>query len=96
MTATTWTGALDAYEARLDAAADALRTGTPDAVAPFAPPADLGPMPADQVERAVALLDRTQDLTRAIRKAQTAVKAKLDAEPTTPRPIGQSRFDVTV
>ena len=50
-----WDAALDAYEARLDAQRTALDTGDVD-VAPFEPPADLGPLPADLAERASALL----------------------------------------
>ena len=55
MTVSGWPGVLDAYEARLAAQRAGLDSGDVE-VAPFEPPAGLGPLPADLADRAARLL----------------------------------------
>lgn len=59
---TSWTGALDAYEQRLDAQRRALDEGGAGDVAPFEPPVGLGPLPHHLLGRADGLLRRGREL----------------------------------
>lgn len=92
-----WVATLNAYEARVDAAREAVVSGDLAQPPPFQPPVDLGPMPPELVERASALLARSRDLQELIVKARGAIAAKL-AQPTTPTPAPRraSRLDVSV
>jgi hypothetical protein len=58
----TWTTALDEFEARLEAQRAALDAGDAGQVAPFLPPDDLGPLPDHLLPRAQALLVGSRDL----------------------------------
>jgi hypothetical protein len=74
---TTWVNALDNYEARLDAQRAALDGGEPGAIAPFAPPADLGPLPQALAERANELLRQSRDLELELAGNLQAIKEDL-------------------
>jgi hypothetical protein len=58
----TWTETLDAFESRIVEQRRALDRGEAGELAPFRPPADLGPMTADIKARATALLAEARDL----------------------------------
>lgn len=95
--AASWASVLDAFEARLDAVRDALAMGDPASVPPFAPPADLGPLPGDQVARATVLLRRAREVEQVLHDAREATRARLDA----PAPVRRataagSRLDLAV
>jgi hypothetical protein len=91
--ATSWAHALDAFESRLEAQRCALDVGQPGELAPFAPPAGLGPLPADLGERANELLRQSWDLeveladsVRALSEDLAMVRAVVTstARPSTP------------
>lgn len=75
MTVSDWSHILDAYEARLDAQALALREHAFDGLGAFTPPHVESPLPHALVERAEALLQRCRDLEHALATAlaETAV-----------------------
>lgn len=93
-----WVATLDAYEVRVDATRDATANGDLVQLEPFRPPPGLGPLPADLVARATALLARSRDLEALILKARGAISAKLAQPATTPAPAPRraSRLDVAV
>ena len=81
MTASGWTTALDAFEARLAAQRAALDEHDPD-VAPFIPPADLGPLPVELLSRAQDLLGRARALEHDLATRVAAAGAAVaDAAP---------------
>ena len=60
--ALTWSSALEALEADVDALDQALRDGSNVAVSSWQPPTDLGPVPADLAPRAERLLRRISEV----------------------------------
>ena len=62
----TWREALDRLEAHADRAEGLIRGLASDDAPPWAPPADLGPMPEEFIPRARLLLERQQHLMAAI------------------------------
>lgn len=57
-----WEHALDMFGARLADQRAALRAGAPDAVAPFAPPPSMGPLPVELRARAEELLQEAAEV----------------------------------
>ncbi|GAA4810361.1 hypothetical protein ACFQ0K_15120 [Nocardioides caeni] len=62
----TWREALDRLEQHADRAEQMIRGLSDDGPEPWAPPADLGPIPDEFVPRARQLLERQQRLMAAI------------------------------
>lgn len=60
--ALSWSAALEALEADVDALDDALERGSNVAVSSWQPPQDLGPVPEDLVPRAQRLLERISEV----------------------------------
>jgi hypothetical protein len=58
----TWPDVLDAFEARIVEQRSLLDAGEAGTVAPFEPPAGLGPLPAALLPRARTLLEESVDL----------------------------------
>jgi hypothetical protein len=74
---TTWANALDEYEARLHAQRAALDGGEAGAIASFAPPVDLGPLPQSLADRAKELLRQSVDLEAELAGNLQAIKEDL-------------------
>jgi hypothetical protein len=79
-----WPERLDAMERALERAAQTVRFGAPADRSPL-PPAD-GPLPAELVPRARALLDATRAMEEQVRQAATEIGARLARTHVTGRP----------
>lgn len=77
MTTVRWAAALDAFEARIDAQAEALARHDAEPVAPFEPPDLPAPLPAELVERAAALVWRCRELEDKLSAAVSDARAAL-------------------
>jgi len=65
-----WASALDELESSVIVAEQTVRTGsTLTDIAPWEPPSGLGPIPADQVERARGLAERQRTVLEELRPA---------------------------
>ena len=74
-----WSASLDAFEQRLDAQESALAEGSHVPVPPFLPAAGLPALPADLVDRAVALVWRCRALEERVSDALEQAKNQLQA-----------------
>ena len=96
-----WSLLLDGYEATLDEHRRHL-TSTAEAVGdrerpspppPFAPPADLGPLPAELAERAQRLVDTTRELALVARELLAELPPTQPVRPNFPTARPAARFD---
>lgn len=94
--ASAWAAALDELELSLDETERLLDGGDPDrgtTVAPWAPPALVGPMPVDLRTRALALHHRQQQLLQATAQAanglrrQAALTSRMSTGSAEPSPV---------
>ena len=94
-----WRVVLDAFEARLDAQADALALGAPGVVPAFVAPVLPNPLPDTLLDRATALVWRCRELEDALSEALQSAEASLakvhDAAPA-PAPAQPVYFDSRV
>ena len=96
-----WSQLLDAYEAALDehrrhltATAEAVGDRQPAAPPlPFAPPADLGPLPAELATRAQRLVDTTRELALVARELLAQLPPTQPVRPNFPTARPAARFD---
>ncbi|MGD9705410.1 MAG: hypothetical protein AB7Q42_16295 [Acidimicrobiia bacterium] len=96
-----WTELLDAYErtleqhrAHLEAVASGVHgTELPAPPAPFTPPAGLSPLPPELGERAAALVETTQQLSRVARELLAQMSPPPVMRPTAPSSTSATRFD---
>lgn len=90
----TWEQALTDCEARLDAAAAALESGTPTAIAPFAAAEIEGPLPTGLAGRAQACSARGDELSARLADELERVRLELRRLPRMPRAEREPRFEV--
>ncbi len=91
-----WTAALDEVELDVDLVTAQLRSEQPEWPAPdltWTPPADLGPLPADLLSRAAAILDRqlqvAEELTRRMvdNRRQVELSSRMASRETARKPV---------
>jgi hypothetical protein len=88
-----WEQALEACEARLEAASIALDQGAPVAVAAFSAPAVDGPIPAALAERARACSSRSDALSERLADELERVRLELRRLPRMPSAHSEARFE---
>lgn len=79
MTAT-WSTVLDEFERRIISGRNSLAAGEPlepFVLEPFVPPAEIGQLPLDLVDRAVSLLEQNRQLEHDLSQAMSLVSAEL-------------------
>ena len=91
---TDWSSALDAFEARLHAQAQALDAGGDPTVAPFEPPVMTEPLPSDLVNRATGLVQRCRDIEFKLADALERAGAALERSARTPVAAGADQQPV--
>lgn len=80
----TWSATLDAYAETLDAMQRSLTEGLHSIVAPFIPPTDLGPLPAELADRATELFVQGAEVEAMMLEAREALDTAL-REPQAPQ-----------
>ncbi len=91
---TSWAHVLDDCAARIDAATAALERGAPAEIPAFVPVEPPGPLPAELVERARALVDRSEALERRLEDERARVRAELLRLPRMPAAEREVHFEV--
>jgi hypothetical protein len=94
VTTSSWTRVLDDCDARIDAATAALDRGAPVDVPPFGPIEAPGPMPAELVDRARELVERTDALEHRLEDERARVRSELRRLPRMPAAEREIHFEV--
>jgi hypothetical protein len=79
-----WETTLSELEARIDSTERGIGARDVDALAPFTPPGDRGPLPVELGERARAILERGDDAVALAEAEQERLRAELRRLPRHP------------